>query len=268
MPTGPTDPLDLPAATQRRLGRLEELAEIGMDLARGQRDWALASEGGQGCVEVAMAFARTSRAVRLTEGMAETIEQDHAAEAVQAAASHNPAQNAAMSGENFQPPFGGARPDFKARVMKVIGKRLRVAVRKDEVRYVVERSIAAAPRADGERLDIEHWGRVVDERLESDSDDAWLTRPLGEIAATICRDLGVAFESDLWMTTADPAVAVRGDDYDDADEDDPPDDGPALWPPSDDGVRRGFADFRPSTALGVYERFAYERQRRGMADTS
>ena len=40
MSTPPPDPLDLPEATQRRLGRLEEIAEIGMDLMRGQRRWA------------------------------------------------------------------------------------------------------------------------------------------------------------------------------------------------------------------------------------
>ena len=92
----------------------------------------------------------------------------------------------------------------------------RVERRKTKVRTAVERVLDA--EADGS--EAENLFYDLTERLESDYEDADFTdRPIGELVARICRDLGVTPDWSLWQDEdwaieargAEPAVRTKGE---------------------------------------------------------
>ena len=143
---------------ERQVAMLGQLAEGGLEMALAVKGQALESkaEGAEAC---ARAYARTARAVRLTLMLqAQVIKQ------IQALDSHG-AYLAACA----------ARQD--------------VAQRKARVERIVER-IAA-----GEHDDPDHVERLIEETCERlDHDDFYgdlLSRPVSELVALICKDLGL-----------------------------------------------------------------------------
>jgi hypothetical protein len=151
----------------RRLAQLDRLAEAGLEIAE-----ALASQAkgsGPQMVEgdVALAYARVSRAVR----MAVMLQSRLSDEAERENAPQDPAQ------------------DHKARVKRIVGRILRTGY-------------------DGVRPDeYESCQREVAEYL--DDDDAYgdvLSRPISELVAQVCEDLGL--EPD-WESLALEPWALR-----------------------------------------------------------
>lgn len=205
-------------AADRRLAMVERLAEIGMALAEGLLA-DVQGTGGAGPVsaaETALAYSRIARAVRLTVMLAERVEREAEADA---------------AGGPF--PAGGQLPAAWTRgaafdpeaIARRARDKIRLAVRKDEVRQMAAGAIEAGARAGGPGLDAPEPGAPepgapepgaagldapemdaerllaeVDERLEAvEADDAaWMERPLVELAARICADLGVRFDPALW----------------------------------------------------------------------
>ena len=151
---------------------LEELAEIGMQLARAVRDEALEAPT-ERAAELALTFSRVARAVRQTVALEARLARD----------AETQAQDAADRRERRA---AGERFDLIRR-------------RKAQVRDVVERAIETDP-ADNDRE------RLLDdlyERLEDDLYDAdFAEQPVGELIARICKDLGVAVDPGLWADEA------------------------------------------------------------------
>jgi hypothetical protein len=154
--------------TARHLRMLAQLAEVGMDLALALRRRVMDPQapepvGG----DVALSFSRIARAVRQTVALETRLAEN-----------------------------GQARDrQVQAEQARALGDRgLRGALRKEEVRDIVDRPIEAGfPETDVERLLSD-----LDERLEDDRDDAdFIDRPIGELVERICRDLGVIFDPDL-----------------------------------------------------------------------
>jgi hypothetical protein len=145
-------------SVERRLALLQELAEIGMSLVRG-----LAAEPVS--PEVALTFARISRAVRQTVALEARLEQEAA----------------------------GIR-------------RAQGAQRKHQAQRHVERILVAeASEADADDLLADLYERLAD---EDDCDFA--DKPLGEIVARICADLGVTFDPEVWQDEPPPYFPREG----------------------------------------------------------
>ena len=183
MPREPGLDLIREDASATRVGRhmrvLEELAEIGMRLARDVERQALADEprlaalpdpallnsAGRARTDWALVFARIARAVRQTVA----LEAKLAAEAEERGRQVSAAE------------------DRRAALQKT-----RVRQQKVRVKRLVEDAIAAeadAGEAEGLLLDL-------DERLaDPDIEDELGSRPIGVIFAAICADLGI--EADL-----------------------------------------------------------------------
>jgi hypothetical protein len=179
----------------RRLAVLGELAEIGLALARslGRQvaDAAAAEPAGRprpSGGDPALAFSRIARAVRLTLALEARFDQDgQAAEAERAARRAD---------------------DERARLDRRIGG----LILKDEARAIARAAIEAEAGERGGEIDVERLLADLDERLEDEAD--WdCDRPIGEMVARICRDLGVAFDADAWVDEDEAGE-------DDADEDD------------------------------------------------
>lgn len=175
----------------RALALLAELAGIGMALARDLGRRAADDETPLDPAEAALAFSRLSRAVRLTIALEQRL-----AEAAP------------------------ARAEAAARAWRVrIGheRALRAAGRKDEAEALVARALAAEGR-DGFEADAVL--EELSERLDEADDDDWLTDvPIAVMAARICRDLGVAFDPDVWAE----AVGTQAPENPDPDPDPGPD---------------------------------------------
>jgi len=156
------------ARAERHLAVLRELAEIGMDLARIVRREALAAEAAdpeQPAVpaELTLTFSRIARAVRQTLALEARLADDRLARRRRAEAEQRVERDA------------------------------RGHARKAAVKDIVERIIDAGD-GDTERL-LDH----LDERLDDPLDDAdFADRPLGDLVAAICRDLGVAMDWSLF----------------------------------------------------------------------
>jgi hypothetical protein len=170
---GVTQPTSEPAAAdlsqdraERRLRILQELAEIGMDLARAVQRRALAANADpSAAVDLALSLSRIARAVRQTVALEAKLDQDrHAAAA--------------------------ARAERRTR-----DARLQAHQHKTRIRARVERAIDA--EASGEAA--EDLLCDLNERLE-DADDlaAFADRPVAEIVAHICRELDIAPPPALW----------------------------------------------------------------------
>jgi hypothetical protein len=173
--------------TERHLRMLEELAEIGMDLARAVRRQALEQAADEpagaadradpieriGGGDLGLIFSRIARAVRQTVALEARIEEERRAREQRAEAEQ--AQRAAV-----------IEQDRKRR-------------RKTQVKRAVEQVIEA--EADGG--EVEDLLAYLDERLEDDDVDADLAeRPIGESVARICRDLGIPLDWSRWEDEA------------------------------------------------------------------
>ena len=151
---------------RERLAMLRELAQIGMRLARGVEREAEAPEACAG--DLVLKFARIARAVRQTLALEARIEGELAA---------------------------WAREDAAQRAARLEREtRARLAGRKTAIRCAVEQAIEA------EADDHEREGLCdhLEERLQDREDTDVLDRPVGELVARICRDIGVTPNWSLW----------------------------------------------------------------------
>ncbi|HEV7385830.1 MAG TPA: hypothetical protein VGN89_13180 [Phenylobacterium sp.] len=189
-----TDPSEDRA--QRRFRVLQELAEIGMELARDVQRQAreqAREQDRESAADLGLVFSRIARAVRQTVALEAKLDQDRQ-----------------------------ARRD-KADAERAVEVRLRGIRRKTKVMEIVERVIET--ESDGERL-LDDLG----ERLEDADDRDFADRPIGELVARICRDLGVTPEWALWEDEAWAIEALNAPPqgaWDAAPRDAPPD---PPWP--------------------------------------
>ena len=182
----PDDPEDRAAAVSaaearkaRQLAMLQELAEIGMQMARAVRDEALAEAvepdtprppSRFGRANLGLVYSRIARAVRQTLALetrlAEEIEQ--------------------ARGERAQ--------------RRLDDLRWTAHERECEIRdYVAEAIEAEAVEKKSSEREVERLLDDLDERIEAgDYDDTLVSAPIGELVARICEDLGVIPDWDLW----------------------------------------------------------------------
>jgi hypothetical protein len=154
------------AVRRRQVGVLEDLAQSGLRLAQGIESQALEA-GAPAHAEAAMAFARVARAVRMTCLMQSRLIKD---------------MDEALSRQAFERRCEAQRAEAAA-------DEAREAV-KDRVHAIVGRVACAQDGADTDRVE-----RIADEASERlETDDIYgdvLARPMAELVADICRDLGL-----------------------------------------------------------------------------
>ena len=206
LPSDPPPPAsadEIARAEQRRV-LLEELAEIGMDLARALHrrvmdepvdDAADAAPAEAPLADYALTFSRLSRAVRLTLAMEERL-------------------------------AAGLSP-MKARAAEAQAKRAyyRGEAAKGNVEETVTRVVEAeldldAETLEGLRAEVEEW--LDDDETFGDVAD----RPLGETVAWICRAMGLTpdwsrWDGESWAAEAEAAVAAAGLGFSAANDDAP-----------------------------------------------
>jgi hypothetical protein len=189
---------------RERLAMLHELAQIGMRLARGVEREAEAPDVSAG--DLVLKFARVARAVRQTLALETRIEGELATRAREDAAA------------------GAVRLERETRA--------RLAGRKTAIRCAVEQAI----EAEADHHELEGLFDHLEERLQDRADTDFLDRPVGELVARICRDIGVTPDMSLWQdedwaiaegVTARPADAPEVPEVPEA----PPP--PAAVPPPD-----------------------------------
>ena len=168
------------ARIERHLRGLAELGEIGMELARLVRRQAVeqAAANPDGAVDenIGLVFTRIARAVRQTFALEARLAEDR------------------------------RKAEAETAARRVAETRLRVGRRKAKVSAIVERVLDA----EGDHGDAENLFYDLGERLETDYDDAdFADRPIGELVARICRDLGVIPDWSLWQDE-DWAIEARG----------------------------------------------------------
>ncbi len=149
---------------QRRFRALQELTEIGMELARDVQRQSR-EQGGEGAADLGLMFSRIARAVRQTVALEAKLDQDRQ-----------------------------TRRD-KVEAERAVETRLRGIRRRTRVVEIVERVVET--ESDAERLLDD-----LDERLEDADDSDFADRPIGELVARICRDLGVTPDWRLWEDEA------------------------------------------------------------------
>ncbi len=177
------------ARAERRVQILQELAEIGLSLARDlQRRVLAAPEGPPAQAEeprepAGLALGRISRAVRLTLALQARFDEDRRAldDKVQALAADKAAALARANG------LAAAQR----------------TIRRAEVSIKVEHAIETeADERDVERLFDEFHERLI----EASDEEDFVTRPLGEVIAAIRADLGLPVDPALlddpdWIET-------------------------------------------------------------------
>ena len=181
---------------ERRLALLEELADIGMSLARdlGARAAAAPSEDPQR--DVAPAFAQISRAVRLTLAMEATLEaqilalRNGEAPSLSAPAPAGPWKPPTP---NYLPPPAPGEPDTRRHgetsTDSACGQRNRI---RDAVWTAIDGAYESC--TDGfYALD-----RVHERLIEGEVYDRVLFRPWREAVAAICTDLGLEPDWSTW----------------------------------------------------------------------
>ena len=180
------------ARAERRQGRLEELAEIGMELVRAMpRQVADAADPPADLATVALAFTRVARAVRLTEALAERLD--------------NPPPVAA----GRKAPADGAIT-MDAQTMRDAAVRVRGKLAKILVRGHVEDAIAAEARERGDGRDTESLMADLDERMGgTETIPEFASAPIPEMVARICADLGLPFDESL-LDDEDEEAAPHG----------------------------------------------------------
>lgn len=156
----------------QRLAMLRELAEIGMRLARGVERQAEEPEAAPG--DVGLVFSRIARAVRQTLALEARLEEEFQVRAKQEQ---------------------GDRDYRRAREARApIDRRSRL----------VRRAVASAIEADTDDIEsAEQLLECLDERLgDREADDDFMGRPIGELVALICKNLGVRADLSLWEDEA------------------------------------------------------------------
>jgi hypothetical protein len=178
-------PEDAEARQERHRRILQELAEIGMQIARAVRDEALAraevaAEGSDAdasapparglAADPGLTYSRIAKAVRLTLAL-----ETRLADGLE-----------------------------KARVERARSHLAAIRQAADEHQQDVRDYVAEAIEADGvehrmPRPEVERLLDELDERLEAgEYDDMLDNAPTGELVARICQDLGVEIDWDLW----------------------------------------------------------------------
>jgi hypothetical protein len=158
------------ALIERQLAKLERLADIGMEIAEaaGRRAATLAEGGEEGAdgPDPGLTYARAARAVRLTLALQARLARDLAALGEAATRAH--AAEAAR--------------------------------RRDRIHTRVERALEAERLGEDE---VEGLSSDAWERLTEEDDEALLARPIEEMVALICADLGL---SPAWAAPAFPRL--------------------------------------------------------------
>jgi hypothetical protein len=239
-PAGP-DPAPDPAACRVRSGDdeagarhaqvLQELTEIGMDIARAIRrqaveaakpapdGWVAPPEGGR---DFAALFACISRAVRLTVALEARLAEEH-----RQRLERSRSQRAAALAE-------AARREAEIEAQRRTRK-------KAKVERIVKQGIESQTKDLQERYDL---GSGLSERLrEYERYDELGNRPIGEILARIFMDLGIRPDWQRWeredWALEEARARVQSSPYgrcwppeDEADETEPPDiEGSGRGPP-------------------------------------
>jgi hypothetical protein len=172
---GDTRPDDAGAWSERRLAILSELAEAGLEIALALKtrivETAAAepdAESARACADLARAFDRASRAVRMSIALRDRVAKD-----------------AATGGQAARDAAQDARSQRAGRVRRIVKR------------------IAKVRHSDGymrEALDSQASERLYDPDITGDL----ANRPIGALVAQICADLGL---SPLWMAMAQEAWA-------------------------------------------------------------
>jgi hypothetical protein len=189
--------------TARQLRTLADLAQAGMDLVFELRRQVQAAGAGEALAanpfvgDPMLAFARASRAVRLTLALETRIAEADAL--------------AQTSPEAWM--TRARRRDF-------------AKTNRDEVEGAVRIAIATEAGERGEGHETERLAAELREKLDETDEAFWLDgRPVASRIAEVCRDLGVRFDPALWDaeegTYNDISPFTDPDDDDDWDEDDP-----------------------------------------------
>jgi hypothetical protein len=173
-PSSPDDAAAAQALIDRGLGLLTRLADIGMEIAEaaGRRAAALAETPASpaDAADPALAYARAARAVRLTVALQSRLLAERAA-------------------------LGRAQAQARA---------AEAGRRRERIHAKVERTLET-DRADAD--EVEELSSRVWEQLRETEDDDLADRPVAEVVARICRDLGL---SPAWAAAAfagpDPAA--------------------------------------------------------------
>ena len=174
----------------RQMRMLEELAEIGMKLARAVErrvEESVSADVENGDAGLALVFSRISRAVRQTIALESRLDRElHEARTAEHAVIAERARDAT----------------------RTLARR-----RKHTVREVVQEAFeseAAGPELEALLADL-------DERLDDSDDDLdFAELPIADLAARLCRQLGVPFDPTLWQdepppNSSSPAKAGEGD---------------------------------------------------------
>ena len=152
---------------EQRLALLRELADIGMGLARGvAAEAAETGDGRIGDADLALTFARVSRAVRQTLALEVRFEQE------------------ALT--------------LRTRVLGATGARVKRQAARG-VSDAIEADFSSDFEADRQLADLH-------ERLADEDDCDFVGKPLAQIVERLCREIGVRFDPDLWeeAEAADP----------------------------------------------------------------
>jgi hypothetical protein len=165
---------DVRARGEQRMAMLRELAEIGMRLARGVERQAQEPQEERRAGDLGLVFSRIARAVRQTLALEAKLDEDRRAR-------HE-----------------------KAEAERAQARRVRGFMRKIRAGDIAERVLAN--ETDGEAL-VESLG----ERLQDIDDTDFADRPMGEIVAAICRDLGVEPDWSLWQDEPWAAEALAAE---------------------------------------------------------
>lgn len=182
-PDGPAEPCAAEARQARQLGVLQELTEIGMQMARALRDEALAPieapaeappqpapRARFGGKDLGLQFSRIAKAVRQTVAL-----ETRVAEGIETARR-----------EHEQRRVGAARMAFDDH--------------QDDIRgFVVQAIESEAERRELPESEVERLTDELDERLEDGCyDDALADGPIAELVGRICFDLGLTPDWRIW----------------------------------------------------------------------
>lgn len=193
-PAAPAADLDPDTERAQRHARfLRELAEIGMELARDLRDQARAPAEPAADDdktpprrpspdEITTAFARISRAVRLTLMLETRFAEDRAARVREDPAVRAERQRAALEAK--------LAAEFAA--LPLVERRRDVLL--SIVPCMIETACEREPHRFGDEL-YERCDTLINEELE---DREVLDRPIPELMVRICRDLGIAPDWRQW----------------------------------------------------------------------
>jgi hypothetical protein len=159
--------------TERHLRVLQELAEIGMDLARLVRQRAMQADPATDRSDPGLSFARIARAVRQTVALEARLDED---------------------AQTRDKRIAAGRAVHEARLAESV--RRAGSSRKLKAAMAVERAVEGLGDTDedGEPLHPELYEWLADSR----DDERFADRPVGEIVMEICRDLGLTPDWSLW----------------------------------------------------------------------